>query len=68
MTYPGYPPGRSPPAQEGRAAAPWITLHRSKAPLISVEILSKQTGPALNGIFTTMNGERPQYDEYDYIS
>jgi hypothetical protein len=46
MTYPGYPPGRSPPASKGRAAAPWITLRR-KAPLILPEILSKQTGPAL---------------------
>ncbi len=29
-----------------RQAAPWITLHR-RAPLISVQILSNQTGPAL---------------------
>jgi len=32
---------------EGRAAAPWITLHRS-APLNPVEILSKLTGLALS--------------------
>jgi hypothetical protein len=25
-SHPGYPPRRSPPAIEGRAAAPWITL------------------------------------------
>jgi len=30
----GYPPGRSPPALEGRAAAPWITLRRTPCTLI----------------------------------
>ncbi len=47
MTYPGYPPGRSPPASKGREVALWITLRR-KAPFVLPEILSKQTEPALS--------------------